>query len=389
MPTRRSFLTHTLLGVAAPILAPAAARTLALPSHGGDTHPVINENPDTSAVALAEPVGCDLVPAGFAPMPVGDTRYSASPTITRLPPSLFYPDRLRLAWFLGDNHTSYGTATIMTSVSEDDGATWSTPTAYPWANSARDPGLSTAGSRVWLTYFTGTAVHPASGVYARESLDGGATFASTPRRVDPRMNYAATSAPLRAIGDRLVVPFYGRRDGDNQDSAWLATLRPGSSWWSSVQIADGQADGRGYAEPWLLDELNVPGDDSGRRRVFHRYGLRDRIGITESVDGGQSWTRRPLFPGWGKPAALRMSTGQLVVVYRSITDSSAVYAISRDDGVTWDHGRVLIANTAGTDLGMIYAAPVEVPGGRVYVVVSMETPGPAGARLWHGHLECP
>jgi BNR repeat-like domain len=328
-----------------------------------------------AAAEGAAPPPCDLVPGPFVPVPIGTTNYSGLPTITRLPSG-----SLRLAWFQGADHLSYGTATVMTSLSRDDGQTWSAPRAYSWADSLRDPGLSTIGGRVWLSYFTGTAGNPATGVFVRGSVDGGETF-GTPDRVDPNLPYAACSAPLRAVGDVLGMPWYGRRAGDAHDSAWLSTRRAGTSEWTTQLVADGQADGRGYAEPWLLV-------DHPRLRMFHRYGGRDRIGLTESADGGQSWTRRPLFAGWGKPAAIRLSTGQLVVIYRSITDSSAVYAISRDDGLSWDPGRVLVPNTAGTALGMIYAAPVEISGGRVYVVVSMEDNG-TSARLWHGQLTCP
>lgn len=390
-PTRRSFLRT----VAALPVGVVAARSFAPPSPGGetrlvtDTNDITNDITDAIALDAAPAVfaDCDLEPAGFAPMPVGNTGYAGLPTITRVPPSRLEPHRpgpLRLVWFAGINHTSYGTAMLMTSLSHDDGVTWSPPFTYAWSNSLRDPGLSTHGDRVRLSYFTGTTVSPALGVYVRESRDGGATF-GTPRRVDPNLSYAASSAPPRGIGDRMLMPWYGRYPGQNRDSAVVSVLPHGTNQWTAWVVADGQADDRDYSEPWLLVD-----DDpvSTRMRVFHRYGGRDRIGLSESLDGGQTWATRPLFVGWGKPAAVRMSTGQLVVIYRSIVDSAAVYAVSSDDGVTWDHGRPLLANTAGTTLGMIYAAPYEISPGRLYVVVAMETAGGAGCRLHHGHLAC-
>jgi len=329
----------------------------------------------------------NYLPGAFEPMPLGDD-YSAFPTVVEIPAGL------RAVWWQGNDHLSYGTSRLFTTTSSDSGASWTAPEFLRWSIGVRDPNVSRqADDRHWLTYFTGFQSLPALGAYARLSRDGGATW-GTPRRVDPRLPYAAVSAPIRAEGpggrDTLWLPFYGRErddatgDLEEFDSAYIARSVDGGANWTSTRIADGAADERSYAEPWLVLDENQP----GRMLVFHRHGAWQSIGLTESTDGGQSWSApRELFPGTGRPTALATSTGQLVVVYRDATTRDAVYAVSTDDGATWNAGQLLMENHNSTQLGMVYAAMVETAPGEVYTLVSMEDNG-VNARLWHGHLVC-
>lgn len=314
-------------------------------------------------------------------------------TYAALPSLGWIPTGLRLVWVDGPDRDAYGNTRVMTSTSADVGATWSPPEDAVIFG-ARDTHVSfPTGHDTWLSYFVGVSPErPALGVYGRPSRDNGATW-DQPRRIDPNLPYAGSSAPIRATGATLWQPFYGRTvtptdtgaditaagtaaggELEEYDSAYLGRSDTGGARWLSWRIADGQRDGRHYSDPWLLVACT-------RLMVFHRYG-EDHIGVTESTDAGRTWTiPRPLFPGTGKPAAVKLSTGELVVIYRDPVDHSARYAVSCDCAETWDEGIPLLADSE-TALAMVHAAPFEVAPSRLYVVVGMEESDTV-ARLWH------
>lgn len=365
--SRRSLLTATLA-------AAAAVAGQALPAAAQP------RSPDYSPYLVP---GCKP-PGGGLPNPcppvqphrmtrIGvDTTYSSTPTLNRLPDG-----RLRLSWFNGPDHYSYGTARVMTATSSDNGGTWSAASEVPGMRQARDPSMSTVGSAVWITYFLATASQPAQGVYARRSVDGGLTFGAAVR-VDSQLPYAACSAPIREIGGALWMPYYGRAAGEIRDSSFMARSTDGGATWQSERIANGTADARDYNEPWLVDGTGTP-------TVLHRYGGWSEIGMTRYVNGG--WTQpRPLFPGTGRAATIRTSTNLLVSVYRDTQSRAAVYAVSQDNGQTWPHhGKTMLPNFATAPFGMVYASPLEIAPNRIYCPVSMED-STTRCALWQGTL---
>ena len=92
------------------------------------------------------------------------------------------------------------------------------------------------------------------------------------------------------------------------------------------------------------------------------------IAMTESTDGGQTWTQaNPLSFHGSPPHLIRHSSGMLVMVcgYRLEPYGQRV-ALSTDDGQTWEHDFIIRDDGPDGDLG--YPASVEMPDGSILTV---------------------
>lgn len=298
---------------------------------------------------------------------------------------------LTVAWRQGSDHVAARDGAIVTATSLDTGLTYHNPTTV-LDNSVdrRDPSLSTIGGEVWLTYFDGT--RPASSPLAGSGLLGdasGTTGAASngaegayvirgarpPVRID-QLPYAAISAPAVTLPDGSVgAVYYGRAGVETRDSAWFARSTDGGATWSSTRIANGQADGRDYQEPWLVVR-------NGTLHVLHRHGNWDAVGITSSTDGGATWStpRRILAKATGRPTTIVFTSGTMAVIYRHTDTRAAMMATSRNGGLTWVSTGPLLSPSG--PLGMTYAAADEVLPGVAHVVIGGENPD--GSSTLHG-----
>ncbi|WP_166664150.1 exo-alpha-sialidase [Actinophytocola oryzae] len=285
-----------------------------------------------------------------------DGGYAAFPSVCRSAGG-----QLRLVWRQGSDHVNARDGRIHTTTSTDNGRTWSTATVAVTDVAGvdlRDPCISTAGGTTWLTYFKGTSSLAAAGCFLRISTNDGATWGSE-IRIDS-LPYAAISAPVVQVGANLLATFYGKASGDTFDSSWLATSTNGGTTWTTTRVANGQADGRHYQEPWLV----ARGTEVW---MFFRYGTQSAIGSSVSTNSGTSWSApAQLFDdASGRPAAAWLSTGTMAVVARRISDKQAIVR-SRNSATAqtaWLPPRPTMVQPSSGPIGMMYAHPLEVPGG--------------------------
>jgi hypothetical protein len=106
--------------------------------------------------------------------------------------------------------------------------------------------------------------------------------------------------------------------------------------------------------------------------MFFRFGNQSAIGACVSTDSGLNWSApTQLFDDTtGRPAAAWLSTGTMAVVARRIPDKQAVVR-SRGDGTprtAWLPARPTMVQPASGPIGMMYAHPLEIPGGVICAV---------------------
>jgi hypothetical protein len=167
-------------------------------------------------------------------------------------------------------------------------------------------------------------------------------------------------APVITVGASLMTGFYGRNAGDVRDSCWLATSTDGGATWTTQQVANGQADGRDYQEPWLIGRGSTVW-------MFFRYGNSSAIGLSTSTDSGATWSAPvEAFPdATGRPAAVWLASGTMAVVYRRLSDKQAVVR-TRNAGsgqTAWGPARPTTLQPVIGTIGMMYGHPLEIPGG--------------------------
>jgi hypothetical protein len=280
---------------------------------------------------------------------------------------------LRLVWRQGTDHAAARDGKIHTVTSVNDGRTWSAASiAVTDTADLRDPCISTAGGTTWLTYFKGTSTLAAAGCFLRVSTDDGVTWGSE-TRIDGQP-YAAMSSPVVEVGGNLLAAYYGKNTGNTFDSSWLATSADGGVTWTRQIVANGQTAGRDYQEPWLIA-------NGASVWMFFRYGTQSAIGLCTSTDSGATWSApTQLFDDTtGRPAAVWLSTGTMAVVARRISDRQPVVR-SRTTGTAttaWLPARPTMIQPSSGPIGMLYAHPLEVPGG-IICPVGIETNASTG-----------
>jgi hypothetical protein len=295
---------------------------------------------------------------------VGQAEHSAFPGLARLDDG-----RLRLVWRQGKDHYASRDGDIMSALSIDDGVSYGNVRTVRTGGDYRDPSVSLVDGTEHLTWFTGSSVSPALGAFTQQ--DGWAPTA----RING-LPYAAICAPLVKLPDgRLGAAFYGRKDGESIDTAWMGWSVDNGLHWSTNRIANSIGAGVAHNEPWLVV-------DGELTHFFYRWGNNDGIGLNTSTDSGASgsWggSHKILSNATGRPSVTRAEDGTLVMVYRERTTGAARIAYSEDHAVTWLDGGVLMAKKGG--LGMTYAAMVpDADGTGLVGVLGMEESNGGGA----------
>ncbi|HET9144061.1 exo-alpha-sialidase [Actinophytocola sp.] len=362
----------------------AALIMMVAPWHSAptDTSPLVTVQA-ASVAGMTTPVAPAPVPGQYRAFGL-DGDHSGFPTVVRLADG-----RLRMMWRHGSAHAS-ADGEILTSVSTDNGDSWSTPTHVTVDNGGdvRDPhlgpsGLSAVGGDVFLTYFVSVNGVP-SGARVARSTDGGATFGPSVR-IDPNMPYAAISAPVVKIGARLVTGFYGRKVGETTDSAYVAWSDNNGASWSTNRVAIGDPGSNNpFQEPWVVGTGNTA-------ILIMRDGSWKSLAVRSWDMAANVWSpiyRNVLPNATGNSASVYASNGRIYTVYRDTATRAAKLASSGDKGVSWVVERELMPMPAGSTVdavGSTYAHPVELGPGRIFCPLGMER-SPTDSRLYLGWL---
>lgn len=319
------------------------------------------------------------VPGQFHPFGL-DTGHSAFPTVTQLPDG-----RLRMMWRHGSAHASTD-GVIMTSVSSDNGTTWSDPepviiTGGPTGD-VRDPHLSTSGTDVFLTFFVTVSGIP-SGARVARSIDGGDTFLPSVR-IDPNYPWAAISSPVITVGGKLWTSLYAHQTSDpaEPEHAYAAWSSDNGASWSSTRIAIGLT-GNDYQEPWTVAGAN------GSVVFVMRDGTWANL-ASRNISANGTWSpiyRNVLTGATGNSASVRASNGRIYTIVRDTVTRAAELASSGDNGITFTTERVLMPRPAGgsSGIGTTYAHPIELADGYLFTPLGMERSN-SDSRLYLGYL---
>lgn len=251
--------------------------------------------------------------------------------------------------------------------SNDLGRSWSSPVTVvdDDPDDVRDAVLATlADGRLALSYMTNDGTSGAT--WVRISDDGGTTWGG---RVAAQSGSASfVSGPVVELADgTLLLAVYG-----GGSAVLVKSTDGGASFGDPVTIA---SSGGTWTEPYLLLL------DDGTLLVGLRENSNRDIHISSSTDDGATWSTPSLkFDGWGRPSLVQFSSGMVVCQYRlnagttdGTTEQHLMGRSSRDGGDTWD-----AEYTIDDTRRMAYTQPVEVSGGQVGLLYSMEN---AGGRL--------
>lgn len=263
---------------------------------------------------------------------------------------------------------------IMMRTSED-GVTWSAASLVysHGVHDARDPSITKlADGSLIVSFFIYDHVGVAAlfqAVMVTISADDGATWSAAASIGDSFTDSSKCCGPILQLDDRtLLLPFYGSDAGDTRRSIRLMTSADGgATWGGSVTIADGQADGRDYAEPNLV----LLSDGSILCMIRMDTGT-DTIYKAISTDDGATWgATEACFEGTGAPHTIQLASGVLVICYRSSVNDRAVLRTLLNTGAIWS-GEFIFDNTAYGN--MAYASPMEISG-KVAIAYSLEEYG--------------
>lgn len=280
----------------------------------------------------------------------------------------------------GSNHSAARDGGIWYSKSTDLGRSWTAPVQL-WAASGgveyRDPcvSLSNDGTKIYLTYFKGSAALAAAGCFFRASTDGGVSW-SAETRTDGAKPYAACSAPVVELASgRLIIPFYGKDNaGDTYDSVYVTVSNTAGATWTALKIYNGADVSLNLQEPWICRKPNA-----NDLVMTFRFGTNDRIGYggTAQTDGLGWGVATVGFIGTGRPSSVWLSTGEIVTVYR---DNSNQLMFARIGLNGWWARHVVRRSPTGGF--WTYGHPIEVAPGTVLCPFTEEPSGATISKLY-------
>lgn len=336
-------------------------------------------------------------------LPTGDRSYFGWPTVARLDDGTLFVASSGLR----NSHVCPWGKTVL-QVSHDDGASWSAPRViHDSPLDDRDAGIvALGGDRLLVSWFstdnrylladprirarygdeeirswlptldalTDADVRDHLGAWVMVSEDRGLTWG------DPiRMGLTSPHGPIRLrngellylgkpfgdlseLHDAMICAYHSRDDGRTWQPRGRVPLLPGTVAGSYheahvVELPDGKLLGA-----IRLENSRGPQGDVVAAGYIHFSTL-----LTESDDGGMSWTM-PRSLGYGAPPhLLRHSSGVLVLTYGNRGPQPGQRAgLSWDEGRTWEWDWVIRDDGPDPDLG--YPSTVELGDGSLFTV---------------------
>jgi hypothetical protein len=321
-----------------------------------------------AAVALASGAGAESLIETRTVAKSDDIDYFAFPSVCRL-----VNGDLLCVFYLGTGHVSPDGHVAMVR-SSDEGKTWTKPrVVVDTPLDDRDPSImQTRTGRILVSFFVydGNKDDRAQRVSPRghycHSDDGGNTFC-TPKPLDVGWNWSATSDEILELRDgTLLMPIYGRTEGDKKDRAAVAfSADNGETWRSPATIAYDVSGKIDFQEPALV--LLPDGKIICSLRTtgvgFHAYQC-------ESTDGGRTWTNPVDTLLHGHAAGLLYhSTGVIFQAYRSWSEKGKVRGVAgvfTEPGKPWNPTKEFDIALVGGDVA--YPSSVELSDGSIFCV---------------------
>ena len=299
----------------------------------------------------------------------GDADYFAFPSICKLANG-----DLVCVFYLGTGHISPDGHVAMVR-STDEGKTWTKPeVVVDTPEDDRDPSISqTKTGRIIVNFFVydgkgggdrSTRLSPR--VHYAYSDDGGKTFCQ-PKPLDVDWNWSATSDGILQVQDgTLLMPIYGRKEGDVKDRAAVVFSKDsGGKWSGPVTIAYDESGRIDFQEPALV--LLPDGKIICSLRTtgvgFHAYQC-------ESADGGKTWTKPFDTLLHGHAAGLLYhSSGLIFQAYRSWSEKGKIRGVAgvfTEPGKPWNPAKEFDIMLVDGDSA--YPSAVELSDGSILCV---------------------
>ncbi len=281
--------------------------------------------------------------------------------------------RLLVSWFTTDNRSNLQDAYLRQLFGDAEADSW----------------------RPTLLALTDEVANRYQGSWVRLSEDAGASW-GTPIRVpvsSPHGPIALGNGDLLYLGkpfglaeDMVQAPITAARShdgGHTWQTLGQAPLYPGTHASSyheahAVELPSGKLIGAIRLENGQGEAANVT-----KAGLIHFSTL-----LTESVDGGRTWSM-PRSLGYGSPPhLLRHSSGALILTYGYRTEPVGQrVGISHDEGQTWDWDWILRADAPDWDLG--YPSTVELANGSLLSVYYQKFAAGEHCSLLWSHWQLP
>lgn len=283
----------------------------------------------------------------------------------------------------GTNHSATRDGGIWYTTSSDGGRSWATPVQLFAASGGvelRDPcvSLSNDGTKIYLTYFKGSAALAAAGCFFRTSTDGGVNW-SAEVRFDGNKGYAACAAPVVELANgTLVAPFYGKDlIGDAWESSYVALSSTAGASWTQSKIHNGVSVTQHLQEPWVSRK---PG--SNDLFMTFRWGNNNQIANSStSQTDGLGWSAASVtITGTGRPSTVWLSTGEIVMTYRDTTNQLMWARWYSTSAAAWSAPSLVRRTPSGGF--WTYAHPIEIRPGVALCPFTEENSGLTPSKLY-------
>jgi hypothetical protein len=197
------------------------------------------------------------------------------------------------------------------------------------------------------------------GSYVHVSEDGGRTWERTMRlEVGP---YRGAFSPSGAVelddGDVLLA--LGSSDHDPLAACFVVRSSDrGRTWGPPVEVA--RTPGLRFSEPALVAL------GGGRVLLFAREEVTGHAHLSESSDGGRTWSPPEPLPFWGYPVhGTRLEDGRVVILWGRRREPYGIRAaVSEDGGRTWGPELVVRDDLPTPNLG--YPSVIEYAPGKLF-----------------------
>ena len=324
--------------------------------------------------------GVAALAADFAPAVPGNMRNSEADAL------VLRDGRLLLAWteFLGDGKSDWTGARLSARISSDQGTTWGerfTLQENIGKMNVMEPDLLRLKSGKVLFLFARKNSEADCAPMVRISKDDAKTFSPpVAMTITPSPSYTGFNhdRAIQLRGGRVLMPLFFTTDyrvDPHIRSRIYYSDDEGASWKPSETVLDLPQSKAGAQEPGVI-ELN-----DGRVMVWVRTDL-GRIYRAYSRDKGKTFSELHPIAGVESPRSPQSikrhpKTGDLVLFWNNSPKERTPLstAVSRDEGLTWTHQRVLDETPGET------FAYTSVEWLRERVIVSYYAAGPAGISL--------